>query len=159
MKWFQWNFLCFPCIQKIGTKFPVLPMPWVPWGLVVSGLQHFESGVKVHLHRTKVHAKVNCFFDLCSCSMWTVLDSLWTHLEAISPSLSLQFQGTFTKEVVLWFLPVLVVLVRFRREFGCGFGSARRWAPRGCWAGWAHCACPAVAEPAPPRSARSPPPC
>ena len=131
--------------------------------LVVSGLQNFEKNMValrfIYTARKRTRKWiVSLIFVAAQCEQY-ILDSLWTHLEVISLSLSLQFQWTLTKEAVQWFLPVLVVLVRFRREFGCGFGSARRWAPRGCWAGWAHCACPAVTEPAPPRSARSPPPC
>ena len=25
------NSLCFPCLEKVRTKFPVLPVPWPPW--------------------------------------------------------------------------------------------------------------------------------
>ena len=24
------NFLCFPCLEKVRTKFPVFPVPWPP---------------------------------------------------------------------------------------------------------------------------------
>ena len=25
------NSLCFPCLEKVRTKFPVFPVPWPPW--------------------------------------------------------------------------------------------------------------------------------
>ena len=25
------NSLCFPCLEKVITKFPVFPVPWPPW--------------------------------------------------------------------------------------------------------------------------------
>ena len=32
----QQNSLCFPCLEKVRTKFPVFPVPWPPWSCITS---------------------------------------------------------------------------------------------------------------------------
>ena len=56
--------------------------------------------LKVNFYWAKANAKSNFLFDLCLRSMNIKLDSLWTHLEAMS--LSPQFKRTLSESSTHW---------------------------------------------------------
>ena len=49
----QQNSLCFPCLEKVRTKFPVFPVPWPPWTSVRFELPTYWSSARHDNHYTK----------------------------------------------------------------------------------------------------------
>ena len=43
----QQNSLCFPCLEKVRTKFPVFPVPWPPCVMEVShAIRLYRQGLE-----------------------------------------------------------------------------------------------------------------